>query len=335
MNAIKLHNADETIDDLKALAKAEADKVDECGVNAVMHAWQSGQHLLAIKKKLPHGEFGDWLRDNWDRDRSTAFRYMDLGMLKVARMRLLTSVNEALRICQEEAKPKIRERVLEFIENNPDCTDDQITEALDEKPASVRGRRNELCKDGLVAKSGEIPGDKKSLATYRAVPPEEVGLEYEDANEEACSLQDALRAASRCNSINAEYLADKTGLKKSEVGGWLKLSAEGVGYKAVLQADKKYAIHKIRIKSDAQKIKEVKSYSLHGDATPTEHLSEKLDSIANTIEGVIRLYSPGCKDFPSWHRLPEEDRRNLRFLLTNAMAKVNEQFPYFLGLIEE
>jgi len=168
------------------------------------------------------------------------------------------------------------------------------------------------------------------------------GIEYEDVETEAIaddepteapqfiSLAEALRGASKRNSVNAEYLANKTGLKKSEIQAWLKLSGEAVGYKAVQQDDNSFAIHKLRIQSDKQFINSVKSQSIHGDATPAEALGADLDSIGNKIEGVLRLYSPGCKDFSAWRKLDPDDKRNLTFLLTSAMAKVASKFPIFL-----
>jgi hypothetical protein len=247
----------------------------------------------------------------------------------------LTSINEALRICQKEAKPRVREKVLDYIRENPGCTDAQIAEATEVKLCSVIGRRNELCKEGLVQKSGSIPSDGgRSASTYVAVEQSPVESELEEPSGHI-SLSEALRAASRRNSVDAGYLAAKTGIAKSKIQAWLELSAEAHAYKAVQQDDKTFAIHRQRIKSDSQLVKSVKSQSLHGDFTPAEHLSSKLDSITNQIEGVVSLYSQGCKDFSAWNRLTDDDRKNLRFLLSSAQAKVEKHFPFFLGLVSE
>jgi len=257
-------------------------------------------------------------------------------MLKSNTCSDLTSVNEALRICQQEAKPKIRERVLEYIQTNPGCTDDDIADAIDEKPASVRGRRKELCDDGLVEKVGAVPAGKKPVATYAAIPEDrQPEKEIEDAEPVLVSLGEALRGATRRKSVDADYLSAKTGIAKSKIQAWLELSDQASGYKAVVQDDKTFAIHRQRIKTDSQLAKTVKAQSINGNATPVEHLSSDLDSIANKIEGVVSLYSPGCKDFSAWNRLSSDDRKNLKSLLTSAMAKVEKHFPFFMGLISE
>jgi DNA-binding Lrp family transcriptional regulator len=337
MNELKLYNTATTISELRDLAISEANQVEECGKNTVMHAWKAGNYLLSIKNQLPHGSFGDWLKENWEREMRTAYNYMALGqMLNLQCVANLTSVNEALRICQQEAKPKIRERVLEYIQENPGCTDEQIAESLDEKPASVRGRRKELCDDGLVEKVGVVAAGRKPVSTYAVIPenrqPEQ---EVKDAEPVLVSLGEALRGATRRKSVDADYLSEKTGIAKSKIQAWLELSDQASGYKAVIQDGKAFAIHRQRIKSDKQFIKEVKSQSLHGDATPEAALASDLDSIGNKIEGVVRLYSPGCKDFSAWNRLSEDDRKNLKFLLNSAKAKVEKHFPFFLGLISK
>lgn len=336
MGALKIHSSSDSLDELTRLANEEATAAEQCGTSAVVHAWQCGQHLSAIKQKVGHGNFGEWLNKNWRMTPKRAYQFMDIALLKMNRCSNLTSINEALRICQQEAKPKIRQQIKEYIEQNPNCTDKQIAAGVGEKPASVRGRRNELCKDGEVKKSGSAKGGKRPSATYVVVPESERITSEPDTDEHsAISLAQALRSASKRNSVNAEYLANKTGIAKAKIQAWLELSAEACAYKAVIQDDKTFAIHKQRIQSDNQFVKSVKSQSIHGDATPAEALASDLDSIGNKIEGVLRLYSPGCKDFPAWNRLTADDRKNLRFLLSSAMSKVEKHFPFFIGLVSE
>ena len=42
-------------------------------------ALKAGEELLQVKKSLPHGQFGDWCRDNLSFDERTAQRYMKLA----------------------------------------------------------------------------------------------------------------------------------------------------------------------------------------------------------------------------------------------------------------
>jgi hypothetical protein len=327
----------ESLEELTNLAKQEAKAAEQSGMNAVMHAWQCGKYLCQIKQQLPHGEFGNWLEENWDMDRATAFRYIELTMLKVASMRHLTLITDALKLAKQEAKPKIRQKVLDYVRNNAGCTDDEIAQSIDEKPASVRGRRSELCTEGLIRKIGSRATGKKPVSIYEAVPEGEIVSAKEDVEDAtvAMDFSDALRGATRCKSINADYLSEKTGIAKSKIQGWLELSGESSGYKAVKLDDGSYAVHRVRVKSDREVIKSVKSQSLHGESTPVESLSCDLAALSHKVEGILSLYSEGCKDFAVWNRLETDDRKNLRFLLSSAMAKVEKHFPLFLELIEE
>jgi predicted transcriptional regulator len=271
-------------------------------------------------------------------DQRQAYRYMDVAMIKLTCKSNLT-LTDALKLAKQEAKPKIRQQVLEYVRNNPGCTDDEIAEAIDEKPASVRGRRSELCSDGLIQKIGSRSvSRKKPISTYSAIPESEIVLkkeEVEDTTVATMSFVDALRAATRCNSVNADYLSNKTGIAKAKVQSWLELSEEAASYKAVKQQDETFAIHKQRIKSDKQFTNEVKSQSIHGDSTPLEHLASDLDTVSNKIEGILRTFGPECKDFKVFDQLNERDKQNFKVLFTNLMSKVSVTFPTFIEWISK
>ena len=339
--AIAVYNPIEeidSIDSLKQQAINEAKAAQQNQANAVMHAWQCGKYLCEIKQQLPHGEFGNWLKENWEMGRQTAHNYIALAMLKSQSIGNLTLITKALKLAKQEAKPKIRQQVLEYVRSNPGCTDDEIAESIDEKPASVRGRRAELCSDGLVQKVGfRSVNGKKPIATYSSVPESEIILKKEEVEESIATMSfaDALRAATRCNSVNADYLVKKTGIEKAKVQAWLDLSDEAASYKAVKQQDEMFAIHRQRIKSDKQFINEVKSQSIHGDSTPLESLASDLDSISNTLAGVIRTFGPDCNDFKVFAQMDESDKKNLRFLFTNLMSKVATTFPSFIEWVSE
>jgi predicted transcriptional regulator len=327
----------ESLEELTNLAKQEANAAEQSGMNAVMHAWQCGKYLCQIKQQLPHGEFGNWMKQNWEMEQAQAYRYMEVAMLNLSSARNLTLITDALKLAKQEAKPKIRQQVLNYVRENAGCTDDEIADAIEEKPASVRGSRSELCTEGLIRKIGSRATGKKPVSIYEAVPEGEIVSAKEDIEDAAVAMNfsDALRGATRCKSINADYLSEKTGMAKAKIQGWLELSGESSGYKAVRLDDCSYAVHRVRVKSDREVIKSVKSQSLHGEATPVESLSCDLAALSHKVEGILSLYSEGCKDFAVWNLLETDDRKNLRFLLSSAMAKVEKHFPLFLELIEE
>jgi hypothetical protein len=68
---------------------------------------------LTPSSHLRHGQFGNWLKENWEMERSTAERYMEIAMLKTSLVMNLTLITDALKLAKQEAKPKIRQQVLE------------------------------------------------------------------------------------------------------------------------------------------------------------------------------------------------------------------------------
>jgi hypothetical protein len=152
---------------------------------------------------------------------------------------------------------------------------------------------------------------------------------------ELVSLSDALRAATRKTSVTAEYLAKRTGIAQSKIQAWLDLSEQANGFKAVKQSDGSFAIHRQKIKSDRQFVASVKSQSIHGDATPVEHLASDLDCIAMKIEGVLRTYGESCKDVSAWKQIGDDDRKNLLAMLCSVQAKVDLYFPEFITRVSE
>jgi hypothetical protein len=153
--------------------------------------------------------------------------------------------------------------------------------------------------------------------------------DFDDEPEETMSFQDALRVASRCNSIDASYLAKKTALPETRIKAWLELCEDALGYKPKKLEGGKYAIVRYRIQSDKQFIADVKSRRIEGDENPVDVLSRMLDSIANTIEGVVAQYGVNCKSRIVWKELSTDTLENLHFLFTSAQSKVAEQFPVF------
>lgn len=306
------------------LSPAEQAELDqhEAGARENLQAWKrAGEHLWEIRRKRlyrqTHTDFRKYCKDRFGITGTHGER------LAVA-FDVYKLVNDSAPIGAEVTESQLRP-LTKLRDENGDLDATTIEsvwwEVLEVAETDTNG-------------NPKITAAKVEEKVREYLQVDELATDQSEDDGQLVTLQEALRAASRCKSIDADYLSRKTGIAKAKIQGWLELSAESSGYKAVLQDDKTYAVHRVRIKSDAQKIKEVKNYSLHGDATPAEHLAADLDSIANTIQGVISLYSPGCKDFSAWNRLTPEDRRNLHFLLTSAQAKVNQQFPYFIGLVQ-
>jgi hypothetical protein len=64
-----------------------------------------GNLTLIPSSHLPHGEFGNWLKENWEMDQRQAYRYMDVAMIKLTCKSNLT-LTDALKLAKQEAKPK-------------------------------------------------------------------------------------------------------------------------------------------------------------------------------------------------------------------------------------
>jgi hypothetical protein len=170
----------ESLEGLAAKADYEATAVERIGSQAVQHAWQCGKYLLQIKQQIGHGGFVAWLNsDKWGREERVAYKYMTISeMLNLHSCANLTSISDALRICQQEQKPKIRDRIVDALKASGDdgLTDSEIESLIEEKGASVRGRRSELCKDGIVKPTGKkrIPdGTGKAQTVWIVVESEE------------------------------------------------------------------------------------------------------------------------------------------------------------------
>jgi len=74
--------------------------------DAVQHALRCGRALQACKAQLPHGKWLGWLRVNFDRDISTAERYMRLAenWESVPNLRQAESMRQALRLIAEDRR---------------------------------------------------------------------------------------------------------------------------------------------------------------------------------------------------------------------------------------
>jgi len=100
------------IDVLIGMANESAGLVESSARKAVEHAERCGRALIAIKAKLPHGEWGAWLGRSFDYSQEHARRYMQIASnsTRVLNLKDATSIREALRMIADDPETPKRER---------------------------------------------------------------------------------------------------------------------------------------------------------------------------------------------------------------------------------
>lgn len=102
-------NKDLSVASMTKLAKIANDaaaSVEQHAFDAAQQAVVCGQALIAAKEKCPHGDWGQWLTDNFDYSQSTATRFMKLAnSSRVTNLPDYKTVRQAL-IAVSEAQPK-------------------------------------------------------------------------------------------------------------------------------------------------------------------------------------------------------------------------------------
>lgn len=101
-NVIKFESLE--IDVLIGIANESAEQVEASARKAVEHAERCGRALIAIKAKLPHGEWSTWLGQNFDYSQQHASRYMTIASnySRVSNLKEATSLREALRMIADD-----------------------------------------------------------------------------------------------------------------------------------------------------------------------------------------------------------------------------------------
>ena len=101
-NVIKFESLE--IDVLIGIANESAEQVETAAKKAVEHAERCGRALIAIKAKLPHGEWGGWLGQNFDYSQEHARRFMAIASnsTRVLNLKDATSIREALRMIADD-----------------------------------------------------------------------------------------------------------------------------------------------------------------------------------------------------------------------------------------
>jgi hypothetical protein len=94
------------LETLAEMVNESAELAERSIRDAVQHALRCGRALQACKSQLPHGKWLGWLRVNFDRDISTAERYMRLAenWETVPNLQQAESMRQALRLIAEDRR---------------------------------------------------------------------------------------------------------------------------------------------------------------------------------------------------------------------------------------
>ena len=106
---------------LGEVIRARAGEFDKATMRAVEHAWHAGRALLAAKKIIPHGQWGQWLSDNFEgRSHDTARIWMRLAA-NYESVRNLEDVKHGIKLLDEapERQAKKAEREAKKLEAPP------------------------------------------------------------------------------------------------------------------------------------------------------------------------------------------------------------------------
>lgn len=141
---------DLSVEALTEVAKEAAEQIEASARKAVEHAARCGRALIAIKEKLPHGEWGSWLEANWDYSQEQARRYMQIAAnsTRVLNLKDANSIREALRMIADDSgtpkrdrKPSVQvlEPVAQSVDGEPDTDDlsDDPAEAVENSPSQT------------------------------------------------------------------------------------------------------------------------------------------------------------------------------------------------------
>jgi len=110
------------VETLAEMANEAAAACEESGRKTVEHAIRCGRALLAAKAQVKHGEWLEWLADNFHQSRRVADRYMEIANWpRAANLEEATSIRDALRLIAEspEKQAKKAEREAKKLETPP------------------------------------------------------------------------------------------------------------------------------------------------------------------------------------------------------------------------
>ena len=95
-----------SLSDLADRANKQASDALQAGKKAVMIAWECGQTLIEARKEVGHGNFCEWLEENFEQGEKTAYRYVKVAeMLNLSELTNLTNLTDATREAEKRSKP--------------------------------------------------------------------------------------------------------------------------------------------------------------------------------------------------------------------------------------
>lgn len=74
-----IRSGDRSLTDLAGRANEHHRKAEEAARRALAHARDAGRALIEVKDRLPYGEWGDWLEENFEATHQTANNYMRIA----------------------------------------------------------------------------------------------------------------------------------------------------------------------------------------------------------------------------------------------------------------
>jgi hypothetical protein len=95
------------LETLAEMANEAAELAERDMVSALQRAHDCGRYLVAAKAQIPHGQWMQWVRVNFDRELRTASRYMQIAEAFPSRSMLdgVVSVRHAMRLIAQDSEP--------------------------------------------------------------------------------------------------------------------------------------------------------------------------------------------------------------------------------------
>ena len=95
------------LETLAEMANEAAELAERDMVSALQRAHDCGRYLVAAKAQIPHGQWMQWVRVNFDRELRTASRYMQIAEAFPTRGMLdgVVSVRHAMRLIAQDSEP--------------------------------------------------------------------------------------------------------------------------------------------------------------------------------------------------------------------------------------
>ena len=110
------------VETLAEMANEAAAACEASGRKTVEHAATCGRALLAIRPQIPHGEWMEWLKDNFNQSQVRAHQYMEIANYNRGyNLEDASSIRQALRLIAEspEKQAKKAEREAKKLEAPP------------------------------------------------------------------------------------------------------------------------------------------------------------------------------------------------------------------------